>query len=206
FKPISQNDLEKLISDELKQTCIEKDSINILCPKRMEKIYGIEYLLKAVKILIERKVKSFRLILIKWGTQTKHYRSLISQFNLSNNVIFLKPISRTAMPLLYNVSDFTVVPSLVEGFGLTVAESLACGRPVIGTAIGGILDQIVDGYNGFLVDPRSALNLADRMQILIEDDHLRKEMSVKAREFAESRLDLKNRVTNIIRLYKKIAE
>jgi glycosyltransferase involved in cell wall biosynthesis len=110
------------------------------------------------------------------------------------------------MPLLYNVSDFTVVPSLVEGFGLVVAESLACGKPVIGSGIGGIVDQIIDGYNGYLVHPKDPLSLAEKMQTLIEDDSLRIEMSKNARIYAEANLDLKIRIDRLLKIYNEVVD
>ena len=52
------------------------------------------------------------------------------------------------------MSDIVAVPSLQEAFGIVVSEAMACGKPVIGSRVGGIVDQIIDGYNGILVAPR----------------------------------------------------
>jgi len=70
--------------------------------------------------------------------------------------------------------------SIREGFGLTVAEAMWKGAPVIGGNVGGIRYQIEDGVNGFLVS--SIENAADRIVQLIKDSELRKEIGLKAKE------------------------
>jgi trehalose synthase len=59
--------------------------------------------------------------------------------------------------------------SLAEGFGLTVAEGMWKGRPVIGSAVGGILDQIIDGTGILLTDPRDLLSFATAARRLLDD-------------------------------------
>jgi glycosyltransferase involved in cell wall biosynthesis len=206
FRPMKYEDIEDKLPRKLKEQKIKNNnSIWILCAKRLEKIYGIEYLLKSAKILKNRTNNNFMLILFG-GSMFKDYFELVHRLGLAKNVIFLGTLPRTVMPLLYNISDFTVVPSLVEGFGLVVAESLACGKPVIGSGIGGIVDQIIDGYNGYLVHPKDPLSLAEKMQTLIEDDSLRKEMSKNARIYAEARLDLKKRIDRLLKIYNEVVD
>ena len=63
--------------------------------------------------------------------------------------------------------------SLVEGFGLTVAEAMWKSRPVVASAVGGILDQITDGSDGLLLpDPYDLEAFADRLRWLLEDGSL----------------------------------
>jgi trehalose synthase len=72
--------------------------------------------------------------------------------------------------------------SLREGFGLTVAEAMWKGTPVIGGNVGGIRYQIDDGVNGFLIS--SIEETAKRIVQLVDDKELRDEMGHKARETA----------------------
>ena len=60
--------------------------------------------------------------------------------------------SREELALLYSAADVTVVASLEEVFPNTVAESLACGTPVVGFTIAGLSDMIQNGHNGYIVD------------------------------------------------------
>jgi trehalose synthase len=75
--------------------------------------------------------------------------------------------------------------SLREGFGLTVAEAMWKGTPVIGGNVGGIRSQIQDGVNGFLVS--SVKDAADRIVQLLEDPKLREKMGQKARQMVAER-------------------
>jgi trehalose synthase len=70
--------------------------------------------------------------------------------------------------------------SIREGFGLTVAEAMWKGTPVIGGDIGGIRHQIVDGKNGFLV--ASVAQAAERIVQVLKDQELRDELGRNARE------------------------
>jgi trehalose synthase len=70
--------------------------------------------------------------------------------------------------------------SLREGFGLTVAEAMWKGTPVIGGNVGGIRHQVIDGVNGFLVS--SVAETAERIVTLLRDEKLRKKMGVRGRE------------------------
>ena len=79
-------------------------------------------------------------------------------------------------------SDVVVQKSLAEGFGLTVAEAMWKGRPVVASAIGGIQDQIVDGESGLLVDPQDLERFADAVAGLLEDPARAEWMGHNARE------------------------
>lgn len=72
-----------------------------------------------------------------------------------------------------------MIPSLQEASGLVVSEAMACGKPVIGFKVGGILDQIVDGYNGFLVRPRNSIEIAEKILWLIDHPKKIKEYGYK---------------------------
>lgn len=98
--------------------------------------------------------------------------------------------------------------SIREGFGLTVAEAMWKGTPVIGGNVGGIRYQIEDGVNGFLVS--SVEEAAKRIVRLVQDEPLRRQMGAKAREtvkdkfllsrLLEQYLDLMNSFETIYRL------
>ncbi len=74
--------------------------------------------------------------------------------------------------------------SIREGFGLTVAEAMWKGTPVIGCNVGGIPCQIRDGQNGFLVS--TIEEAADRIVRLVDDPGLRERMGAEARETVRS--------------------
>jgi glycosyltransferase involved in cell wall biosynthesis len=66
---------------------------------------------------------------------------------------------------------------------------MASAKPVIGTRVGGIPDQIKDGWNGYLVEPANEHQLAEKIRYLIDHPEERKRMGLNSRQFAEDELD-----------------
>jgi trehalose synthase len=83
-------------------------------------------------------------------------------------------------------ADVVVQKSLAEGFGLTVAEAMWKRRPVVGSRVGGIAEQIVDGECGFLVDPRDPRALARAVLRLLGDRDLAERFGAAAHERVRS--------------------
>jgi type III pantothenate kinase len=74
------------------------------------------------------------------------------------------------------------VPSHREGFGVACAEAMAHGRPVVASAVGGLLDLVVDGETGLLVPPRDVPALRSALERLLGDAGLRGRMGQAGRE------------------------
>jgi glycosyltransferase involved in cell wall biosynthesis len=85
----------------------------------------------------------------------------------------------------YAAGDVVVTTPWYEPFGLTPLEAMACGRPVIGSAVGGITFTVRDGETGLLVPPRDPAALAARLRDLLNDDSRRVRMGDAARQRVE---------------------
>jgi glycosyltransferase involved in cell wall biosynthesis len=85
----------------------------------------------------------------------------------------------------YGAGDVAVTTPWYEPFGLTPLEAMACGRPVVGAAVGGIAYTVVDGVTGRLVPPRDPAALADRLAELLSRPDLRERMGAAARARVE---------------------
>lgn len=90
-------------------------------------------------------------------------------------------IPRPQMPQFWNSVDIAAVPSLSEAFGLVALEALACGVPVIASAVGGLREIVTDGQCGLLVPPGDAAALARALRTLLTDEPLRARLSASAR-------------------------
>jgi trehalose synthase len=106
------------------------------------------------------------------------YQSLLDQ--REERIIILSREDTALVNALQSRAAVVLQKSIREGFGLTVAEAMWKGTPVIGGNVGGIKHQIVDGENGFLVD--SVEDAARRIVQLVRDEDLRKNMGEKARK------------------------
>ncbi|MBL7132092.1 MAG: glycosyltransferase [Candidatus Omnitrophica bacterium] len=100
-------------------------------------------------------------------------------FVLGNNDLLVNAVQRA--------STVVVQKSIKEGFALTVTEALWKGKPVVAGNVGGIPNQIIDGENGFLVDPHDYKMCADRIIKLLENPKLAKEIGCKAREYVREK-------------------
>lgn len=134
--------------------------------------------LKVLKMLIDKldlKVK-----LIKSGLPSPEFDTFVSSMNLENHVqkIFLKNINE--LPMLYNFVDCLLFPSLYEGFGMPVAESLACGTPVIISNKGSLPE--VGGDLCFQFDPFDVEGMATTINEVITKKNIRKHILQKGPE------------------------
>jgi glycosyltransferase involved in cell wall biosynthesis len=78
-----------------------------------------------------------------------------------------------------------VVPSHNEGMGRVVVEAMAAGLAVLATSVGGLLDLVIPGFNGILVEPRSPQQLADRLDQLAQDSEFLRQLGHNGRSMAD---------------------
>jgi glycosyltransferase involved in cell wall biosynthesis len=88
---------------------------------------------------------------------------------------------------LYERASVVAVPSHREGFGVVCAEAMAYGRPVVAGAVGGLLDLVVDGETGLLVEPGDVRGLREALERLLADGELRRRLGENARRRARDR-------------------
>jgi glycosyltransferase involved in cell wall biosynthesis len=83
---------------------------------------------------------------------------------------------------LYGRASVVACPSRREGFGVVCAEAMAHGRPVVASAVGGLLDLVVDGQTGLLVEPGDVRALREALEALLGDVRLRTRLGAAGRE------------------------
>ena len=98
----------------------------------------------------------------------------------SENIKYLSVIKHSQLNKYYSNADVMVQPSIEEGLSLVIAEALACGCPVIATENTGALDLFNNDNEGFIIKPRSAEKICEKLEQLADDKSLRKRMSENA--------------------------
>jgi glycosyltransferase involved in cell wall biosynthesis len=96
-------------------------------------------------------------------------RHLAADLGVTNRVRFLGSVGRPHVPALMASADVVVAVPWYEPFGIVPVEAMACGRPVVGSAVGGLLDTVVPGVTGELVPPRRPDLLAPVLRDLLAD-------------------------------------
>lgn len=89
---------------------------------------------------------------------------------------------RRDIPRVLPVMQAFVLPSLYEGFGISILEAMALGRPVIATSVGGIPEFVTHEVTGLLVDPGNASALADAIKRILENSEQARQMGLKGQE------------------------
>jgi len=162
-------------------------------------IKGPLHLLKAMSNVWERHPET-SLIFVGKGDLEKGLKEEARRMGVSEKVIFLG--WRDDIPEIMQTIDIFVLPSLNEGMGRVLVEAMAAGKPVVASRVGGILDLVKEGQNGFLAEPGDEKGLAIAIENLLEDKNMRDEMGKRGREMAQD-FSVKKMVEKIDVLYER---
>ncbi|PZV14179.1 MAG: glycosyltransferase family 1 protein [Pseudanabaena sp.] len=135
---------------------------------RLEEAKGLTYLLQAFAKL---KGENLRLVIAGNGELESSLKQEAQDLGISDRVIFTGYLND--LPNLMQLFDIFVLPSLQEACSLACAEAMSQGKPVVGTCVGGIEEQVSDLQTGFIVMPRDPDSLAAKLGELIADQNLR---------------------------------
>ena len=114
-------------------------------------------------------------------------KKIAAKYLNSGDVLFRLGDSQILVNVLQRVSSVILQKSIREGFGLTVSEAQWKGTPVVASRVGGIPEQVIDGENGFLVDPKDIQACAEKVVTLVKDKKLAARMGKKARQFIKEK-------------------
>ncbi len=163
---------------------------------------GIQYLIEAVSRLVA-KYPRIRLKILGDGNDRERLEKMVKELKLENHVSFLGRIPRDETASYYQEASVFVLPSLNEGMSNAMLEALASGLPIIATDTGGSQELVADGENGFIVEMKSAEDIAEKLEHLISDPELRRRFGEASRRRAEQ-MSWKNVAAAYCDLYQKI--
>jgi glycosyltransferase involved in cell wall biosynthesis len=113
--------------------------------------------------------------------------ALARRLGVGERLRLVGEVGRGDLPALMRSADVVVATPWYEPFGIVPLEAMACGRPLVGTAVGGLLDTVVPGVTGVLVRPRDPDALAAAVAPLLADPDARAGMGAAARARAVAR-------------------
>jgi glycosyltransferase involved in cell wall biosynthesis len=137
--------------------------------------------------------------------EVQRLRQLARRLGVTDRVSFLGSVAREDVPALVRSSDVVVTVPWYEPFGIVPLEAMACGVPVVGSAVGGLLDTIVPGVTGELVPPRQPGELAKTLRRLLADPARRAAYGEAGRRRAVERYDWSTVVARSEAVYETVA-
>jgi glycosyltransferase involved in cell wall biosynthesis len=163
------------------------DPFVLLCPANLVPVKGHEYLIEAIRILEERRVR-VPLYLAGQGELRERLQSLVAQCGLAERVRFLGQLSHADLLGAYDRGEVgaVVLPSIDlgngehEGLPVALIEAMNYGIPVISTTTGGIPELLGEGA-GLLVPPQDPMALAEAIERLRADRELRQQLGEAGR-------------------------
>ncbi len=175
------------ISNLRKYHNLEDKKIIFTCG-RLVKRKNHQLIIKALPEIIE-KVPNIIYLIGGVGPEEENLKKQVITLNLENNIKFLGEVKNKDLPLFYNLADIFCMPSTynkekgdVEGFGLVFIEAQACETPTIGSNTGGIPDAIINNIDGYLINPDSSQELAQKVIELLLNNNLAQQFGRAGRE------------------------
>ncbi|MDD5110377.1 MAG: glycosyltransferase family 4 protein [Patescibacteria group bacterium] len=145
----------------------EEDKVIISISRLVEK-NGLDTLIRAVALLRQKKF-NVKLLIVGSGPLEKKLSGLIRTLKLDQQVIFSGYVAYPMLPSNLGLAQVFSRPSRSEGFGNVFIEAMAAGVPVVATPVGGIIDFLQDGVNGYMAQPNDPQSVADAIVRALSD-------------------------------------
>ncbi|HEY3978707.1 MAG TPA: glycosyltransferase [Streptosporangiaceae bacterium] len=137
--------------------------------------------------------------------EAQRLRGVAEAHAVARRVRFTGQVPHQTVPALLRSADLVVSDPWYEPFGIVPLEAMACGTPVVVSAVGGHLDTVVDGRTGLLVPPRNPAALAGALRRLLADPDRRAAMGAAGTERARSRYRWGRIAEETLTVYERVA-
>ncbi|WP_019971420.1 glycosyltransferase [Mycobacterium sp. 141] len=141
---------------------------------------------------------------LKADPEARRLRALARELGVASRVKLRGSVARADMPAVLRSADIVACTPWYEPFGIVPLEAMACGVPVVASAVGGMLDTVVHDVTGRLVPPKRPDLLADTLSSLLRDDFLRRSLGAAGRDRARSRYSWNRIAADTLRVYDRI--
>ena len=144
---------------------------------------GVDHLVEALGLLAGRGVR-FTVVAAGMGEMRPALERRAAELGIADRIRFVGKVPHETVPMVMAAGDVFVLPSLSEGLPTVVCEAMACGLPVVATAVDGTPEIVRDGETGLLVPPRAPEPLAEALGRIVGDPELAAGMGRRAHEIA----------------------
>ena len=175
----------------------------VLYVGRMDYRKGLFDLVECARhVCKERPNVSF--VLVGSGPLVKSIFDKAVEAGIKENIVFTGFVAKERLRQLYQNSSALLLPSHYEGLPTVMLEAMACGIPVVATKIGGHVDVISNGSNGFLVPVGADRNMSELILRLLDDGDLNENIGRAARDTIEKRYTWDRISEKVLRCYESL--
>ncbi len=170
---------------------------------------GFEYLIDAMSMV---KTKNLVCFIGGTGPLDEKFKQMVKEKGLEDRIIFPGWVLNKDIRLWMNAADVFVVPSIfdsrgeTETLGIVAVEAIACGTPAIASSVGGLVDVVQHGLNGFRVKQKNSRDLAEKIDLIFSKPNLVKKLGKNARNYALENYTIKQAVGKIMDVYNEVLD
>ena len=193
--------------DALPASLREQSPVIFATVGRLQPVKNQALLLRAYRQMLNQHPQlssTTKLAIVGDGPKADELTALVAELNLAENVWLTG--ARNDVADLLPQFDVFVLPSLAEGISNTVLEAMACGLPVIASAVGGNVELVEDGKTGSLFASENGQELAEIMAGYVLDHNLRQQRAAAARSAAMEKFSLNTMVARYQHVYADILQ
>ena len=170
FQPLSKAEARQSLG-------LDRDERIVLYVGRFDPRKGIETLVRACAQIAQSDSPKFRLLIVGGsdsqaadGAERDRIEGIVHSLGLAAIVDFVGMVGHDRLPMYYTAADVCVVPSHYEPFGLVAIEAMACGTPVVASAVGGLKFTVIPEETGLLVPAQDVDGFANAIGRILTDD------------------------------------
>jgi phosphatidylinositol alpha-1,6-mannosyltransferase len=175
----------------------------VLTVARLVEWKGQDVVIRAMRRVVN-VVPSAVYLVIGEGPYRPDLERLVDELGLCEHVVFAGFVQDKGLVQAYAAASLMILvgrevqPGMpIEGFGIAYTEASACGRPVIGSRMGGAVEAVEDGVTGLLVDPYDEKEIAQAIVRLLTDAELAQEMGQRGRDRAVREFDWRSQADQL---------
>jgi L-malate glycosyltransferase len=163
---------------------------------------GHRHLVEAAAAVV-RQMPDARFMIAGEGELRPAVERQIKEHHLEKHVLLAG--FRPDVLSLHKAFDIFVMSSVTEGLGTSLLDAMACGKPIVATATGGIPEDVVDGQTGMLVPPRDHEAIASAIVKLLKDPAMRQRMGAAGLARVRQKFSAERMVRDTLRVYQRVA-
>jgi glycosyltransferase involved in cell wall biosynthesis len=194
---------QKKRNNEFREELKTFDSPIIISNRKLEPIYNVELLIKAIPLVLKDFLEA-KFVIVGKGSQENYLKKLAQSIGVWDSIRFIGWLPRNEFIRCLASADIYVSTSLSDSVAVSIMEAMACELPVVVTDSGDNRKWIKDGKNGFIVPTKDPKALAEKIIYLLGSEDIRKRFGKINREIIEEKAEYNKEMEKMEKFYEEI--